>query len=397
MSEQQNKYNFQFIVITLITLTSVIGITSVPPSFPAIAEYFNVPLDKIGILMGIFTMPGILLTPLFGYLADKYSRRVILIPSLIIFALAGFACSFAESFETLVLFRGIQGIGTASLGALNISLIGDLYSKSEVGKYTGLNNMILSFGTAFFPVIGGALTLISWNTVFYLPLFAFIVVIFYILAFKNINLKSQNISFDTLLSSFRNSEFRLISLFNVLSYILVIGTVFTYLPFHLKYNYEMTSKDTGIYLFVMSISAAFTAFFLNKLIIRYTQKGILKIQFLTFAVVTIAIPFLNPNMIYGAVVLYGAAFGVGFPSMQYWVLQISTADNRASYTAMHRAITQVGQTAGPITFGFISASLSSHNSVNEIFYIGAALALITFIISLLLLKNNFNNSKEVRI
>lgn len=395
MPTQKESKNFQFYVITLITLASVLGITSVPPAFPAIAEYFNVPINKIGILMGVFTMPGIILTPIFGYLADKYSRQVILIPSLLIFAAAGLACAFANSFEMLLVFRTLQGVGTASLGSLNISLIGDTFEKDKIGKYTGLNNMVLSFGTALFPIIGGVLTLISWNTVFYLPLFAVLVAGFYIIAFKDANHRSQNITIKKILHGFKDKEFRKLSLFNILSYILVIGSVFTYLPFHLKYNYDMTSKDTGIYLFVMSLAAAISAFFLDKLIKKISEKGILKLQFLIFAVVTLLIPFLTPTTIYIAVIFYGAAFGVSLPSMQYWVLQISDSDNRASFTSIHRAISQLGQTVGPITFGFIASSLSLANSVDEIFYFGAGLALFSLIISLFILKNNSIINKGV--
>jgi len=395
MPTKKVSKNFQFYVITLITLTSVLGITSVPPAFPAIAEYFNVPINKIGILMGVFTMPGIILTPIFGFLADKYSRQVILIPSLLIFAAAGFACAFSNSFEMLLIFRTLQGVGTASLGSLNISLIGDIFEKNQIGKYAGLNNMVLSFGTALFPVIGGVLTLISWNTVFYLPLFSVLVVVFYIIAFKDTKSKSQNITIKKIVSGFKDKEFRKLSLFNILSYVLVIGSVFTYLPFHLKYNYNMTSKDTGIYLFIMSLAAAFSAIFLDKLIKAISEKGILKLQFLIFAIVTLLIPFLTPTTIYIAVIFYGAAYGVSLPSMQYWILQISNSENRASFTSIHRAISQLGQTIGPITFGFIASSLSLANSVDEIFYFGAGLALFSLILSIFILTNNSNINKGV--
>lgn len=394
MSPQKENKNFQFFVITLITLASVLGITSVPPAFPAIAEHFNVPIEKIGILMGVFTMPGIILTPIFGFLADKYSRKIVLVPALIIFAIAGYGCSLAESYEVLVLLRGIEGIGAASLGALNVSLIGDIYSKDKISKYAGYNNVVLSFGTAFFPMIGGFLTLISWNTVFYLPLFTLIVAFLFIIAFKNLNQKTENVSFKRILHSFKNEEFRKISIMNFLGYILLIGCLFTYIPFHFKYTFGFTSKEIGIYLSIMSLSAAFSSFFLHKAISLISEKGIMIVKFWVFFIVIFAIPFLSPTLIYFALSLFGMAFGLGFPGMQYWVLKISDNENRASMTSVHRAVSQLGQSLGPIFFGFFASIYASKDSVAEIFYLGAGIALLTLLITFFMLKQYIFNKQK---
>lgn len=396
MSTVKENKNFQFFVITLITLASVLGITSVPPAFPAIAEHFNLPIEKIGILMGVFTLPGIILTPFFGFIADKYSRHTILIPALIVFAIAGFACSFAQDFETLILFRFIEGIGVAPLGALNISLIGDSFKKDEISKFTGYNNTILSIGTASFPLIGGFLTAISWNTVFYLPLFTLIVAFLFILAFKARHKSINPITFNKFFDSFKIADFRKISVMNFLSYILLIGCLFTYIPFHLKYTYGFNSKDIGIYLFVMSISAAFSSFFLNKAIDFITEKGIMIFKYFIFTLVIASIPFLNKELIYVALALFGMSFGLGFPGMQVWILKISDDNNRASMISTHRAVSQIGQTIGPIFFGYFASIYASENSVQEIFFLGSIISILTFIITIFMLKEYiFNNKRDL--
>lgn len=395
MSTVKENKKFQFFVITLITLASVLGITSVPPAFPAIAEHFNLPIDKIGILMGVFTMPGIILTPIFGYLADKYSRHTILIPALIIFALAGFACTFAESFQTLVILRFIEGIGVAPLGALNVSLIGDVFDKKDTSRFTGYNNTVLSIGTASFPLLGGFLTAISWNTVFYLPLFTILVAILFTIAFKTKHVSNTSISFRNLLDSFKISDFRKISIMNFLSYILLIGCLFTYIPFHFKYQFGLTSKDTGLYLFVMSFSAAISSFFLYKVIDLISEKGIMIVKFFLFSVVFISLPLLTKEMIFPALALFGFAFGMGFPGLQYWILNISNDSNRASMISTHRAVSQIGQTVGPIVIGYYAANFAQPNSVVEIFELGAIISVFTLLISIFMLKKYiYNNIKE---
>ena len=388
MSTMKENKQFQFFVITLITLASVLGITSVPPAFPAIAQHFNVPIEKIGILMGVFAMPGILLTPLFGYLADKYSRHSVLIPCLITFAIAGFACTLAQDFNTLVILRFIEGIGVAPLGALNISLIGDIFEKKEMSKYTGLNNTILSIGTATFPLIGGFLTLISWKSVFYLPLFTLIVCALFIFAFKTKHQPVETITFKKISTAFKHKDFRKISIMNFLSYILLIGCVFTYIPFHLKYKFNLDSNDIGIYLFLMSFSAAISSYFLHKIIATLSESGIMVLKYFIFTIVIGSLPFASQYLIYPLLMLFGATFGLGFPNMQYLILKISDNNNRASMTSAHRAVSQIGQTIGPIFFGYFAANYASSNSVEEIFILGTIISLITLFITFFMLKQN---------
>ena len=388
MSTMKENKQFQFFVITLITLASVLGITSVPPAFPAIAEHFNIPIEKIGILMGVFAMPGIILTPLFGYLADKYSRHVVIVPCLIIFALAGFACTFAQDFNTLVLLRFIEGIGVAPLGALNISLIGDVFEKKDISKYAGYNNTILSIGTATFPMIGGFLTMITWKSVFYLPLFTLLVCVLFIIAFKTKHHPIESLTFKKLISTFKHKDFRKISVMNFLSYILLIGCVFTYIPFHLKYKFNLESESIGIYLFLMSFSAAISSYFLNKMIDFLSESGIMVLKYFIFTIVICSLPFASQLLIYPLLMLFGASFGLGFPNMQYWILKISDNSNRASMTSAHRAVSQIGQTIGPIFFGYFAAKYASINSVEEIFILGAIISLITLFITFFMLKQN---------
>ncbi len=153
-------------VIFGITLSAVMGVTTIAPALPSIAHSFEISADKIGLLITFFTLPGIFITPILGILADKYGRKVILVPSLFTFGIAGAACAYAVSFEQLLLFRVIQGMGSASLGALNLTLIGDLYSGNDRATAMGYNGSVLSIGTAVYPAIGGALAIAGWYYLF---------------------------------------------------------------------------------------------------------------------------------------------------------------------------------------------------------------------------------------
>ena len=146
-------------LIFLITLFAVMGVASIAPAFPQIIRYFHISEKQVGWLIAAFTLPGIFLTPVMGVLADRLGRKNILVPSLFLFALAGFTCMFIRDFEWLIAVRFLQGIGAASLGSLNITLIGDLYSGQQRVRAMGYNASVLSIGTASYPAIGGLLAI----------------------------------------------------------------------------------------------------------------------------------------------------------------------------------------------------------------------------------------------
>ena len=74
-------------IIFCVTLVGVMGVASITPAFPAIIRYFEITPLQVGWLIVVFTLPGVVLTPLTGILADRYGRKLILVPSLFLFGL----------------------------------------------------------------------------------------------------------------------------------------------------------------------------------------------------------------------------------------------------------------------------------------------------------------------
>ena len=155
-----------------VTLIAVMGVASIAPAFPKIMQDLHISAIGVGLLITVFTLPGIFLAPVLGVLADRYGRKKILVPALILFGLAGGGCALARNFSFLLVLRFIQGIGAASLGSLNATIIGDLFQGQARTKAMGYNASILSIGTAGYPAIGGALATFGWNFPFLLPLLA---------------------------------------------------------------------------------------------------------------------------------------------------------------------------------------------------------------------------------
>jgi MFS family permease len=110
-------------VVFAVTLMAVLETSSVTPAFPEIVQELGISSGQVGLLITVFTLPGVLLTSVWGVLSDRFGRRKILIPSLMLFGIAGGACAFVRDFELLLMLRAVQGVGAAALRAINVTML----------------------------------------------------------------------------------------------------------------------------------------------------------------------------------------------------------------------------------------------------------------------------------
>jgi EmrB/QacA subfamily drug resistance transporter len=103
----------------------------------------------------------------FGRLADIYGRKKIFSFGIVIFTVASFLCAVAFSSTTLIVFRIIQGIGSAMIFATGIAILTSVFPHRERGKVLGINVAAVYVGLSAGPFLGGFLTQhFSWRSVF---------------------------------------------------------------------------------------------------------------------------------------------------------------------------------------------------------------------------------------
>lgn len=104
---------------------------------PDIEHYFGINDEKSGLLQTVFICSYMFLAPVFGYLGDRYNRKVIMCFGITFWSLVTLASSFTpkEHFWALLLTRGLVGVGEASYSTIAPTIIADLYVK---GKRTNM-------------------------------------------------------------------------------------------------------------------------------------------------------------------------------------------------------------------------------------------------------------------
>ncbi len=366
-------------VIFGVTLTAVMGVSSIAPAFPSISRSLGVSGDKIGLLITFFTLPGIVLTPILGVLADRYGRKRILVPSLFLFGIAGTACAFATSFEQLLLFRVFQGMGSASLGALNLTLIGDLYSGNDRAKVMGYNGSVLSVGTALYPAIGGALALLGWHFPFFLSILAIPVGLFTLKFLRPSNLSggmNLNLYFNEIGSSLKSKKVFALFAGMFLTFIMLYGGYITFFTILLDERFGKSALMIGLILSSSSLITAVTSAQLGRLTLRFSETILIRIASILYFIIFLSIPFIS-NIWHFAlpIALFGVAQGINIPSILNLLTSHASKDYRAAFLSINWMVMRFGQALGPYLLGLVYL----HFSLDGTFYF-TALAAALFVL-----------------
>ncbi len=364
------------------TLVSIMGVSSIAPALPSISRSLNIPIDQIGLLITFFTIPGILFTPVLGVLADRYGRKRILIPSLFLFGIAGTACAFAVDFHQLLLFRFFQGLGSASLGVINLTLLGDLYNKRDRTTALGYNGGVLSVGTAIYPAIGGALTLLGWNYPFFLTLLAIPVGIFAATSLKTAQLdRSQKLgAYFQKIGSALKSKF-VIGLFIVmlLTFLMLYGGYITFLTILLDDRFGLSALMIGLLLSGSSILTGITSSQLGRLTLRFSEKYLILTAALLYMIFFLMIPQIQTTT--GFIIpiaLFGVAQGINIPSVLNLITGYAKKEYRAAFLSVNWMMMRTGQAIGPYILGLVYL----YFGIDGTFYSSAFVAFISLLIIL---------------
>jgi len=102
-----------------------------------------------------------------GRLSDLFGRKRAYVAGFVVFALASLGAGFSPDANVLILWRVLQGIGSAFLFANAAALVTDAFPAEQLGLAMGANTMVAAVGLVLGPVLGGALVAISWPWVFW--------------------------------------------------------------------------------------------------------------------------------------------------------------------------------------------------------------------------------------
>lgn len=107
-------------------------------------------------------------SPLYGKLSDLYGRKVMFQTAIAIFLVGSMLCGFAVNMGQLIAFRAIQGMGAGGLIVMALTIIGDVLSPRERGRYQGYMGSVFAVSSVGGPLLGGFIVdNLDWRWIFF--------------------------------------------------------------------------------------------------------------------------------------------------------------------------------------------------------------------------------------
>lgn len=128
-------------------------------------------LNSLAWVVTAYLLASTVSTPLYGKLGDLYGRKRVFQIAIVIFLIGSVLCGTAQDIGQLIAYRGIQGIGAGGLMVGAQTIIADVVSPRDRGKYQGYFGAVFGVTSVAGPLIGGFFTdFLSWRWVFYVNL-----------------------------------------------------------------------------------------------------------------------------------------------------------------------------------------------------------------------------------
>ncbi|WP_248924280.1 MDR family MFS transporter [Paenibacillus hamazuiensis] len=122
-------------------------------------------------VFSIYMLASTTVMPIFGKLSDLYGRRRMYLIGMGFFIAGSALCGLASNMTELIVFRGLQGIGGGALFPLALTIIGDVFTVEERGKFSGIFSGVFALSSIVGPAVGGFITEHwRWEWIFYINL-----------------------------------------------------------------------------------------------------------------------------------------------------------------------------------------------------------------------------------
>lgn len=155
--------------ITTGTFMANVDATAVTVALPAMAQEYGVQLDALQWVISAYFLAITAVLPVFGRLADMVGRKHVLNTGLAVFVIASLLVALAPTFQTLIAWRVLQGIGASMFMATIMATAVTTFPPEERGRVLGLLTSIVAAGTLLGPAVGGLLTdAFGWRSIFFI-------------------------------------------------------------------------------------------------------------------------------------------------------------------------------------------------------------------------------------
>ncbi|MEC0303993.1 MFS transporter [Terribacillus saccharophilus] len=350
------------VALASIPLIMTLGNSMLLPVLPLMEEELNITKLQSSFIITFYSIVAIIFIPIAGFLSDRFGRKAVILPSLVIAGAGGliagiFAVGSDSPYLWILIGRILQGIGVAGAAPVVLPLVGDMFEKDEdVSATLGIVETANTFGKVLSPVLGALLAGFLWYLPFYaIPVFCAISFLLVLFLIKKPKDDKKGNDFKTFLkntkATFHEHGGWLTATFLIgaILMFLLFGILF-YLSTVLEEKYGMHGILKGAVLAIPLAALCLASYLTGKWIKSNGKlmKWIIFTGVVVAGVVTIALYFSKGIVFMMAVFLIaGVGIGAGLPCLDSLVTSNMEKDVRGTITSLLSAMRYVGVAAGP--------------------------------------------------
>src|ERR1700742_173561 len=156
------------VVIASIMALNPLAMDMMLPALPNIASTFYIETaNRPQMILSTFLIGFGIGQFIMGPLSDRFGRRPVLVDGMVLYGIASLLAIMAQSFETLLLARALQGLGTSATRVIATSIVRDCYAGRRMASVMSLAMMVFIAVPVVAPSFGEAVMLFTqWRGIF---------------------------------------------------------------------------------------------------------------------------------------------------------------------------------------------------------------------------------------
>jgi len=391
----KNRKQWAIVSLASVPLIMTLGNSMLIPILPLMEDKLDISKLQSSYIITVYSVIAIIFIPLAGYLSDRYGRKKILIPALILTGIGGFVAGMAawkmsNAFTVILIGRILQGIGASGAMPIVLPLVGDMFHRDEEASATlGIIETANTVGKVLSPILGSALTAVIWFLPFFsIPVFCLVslfMVIFLIREKNDSNEEPLNFKkyWGLIKDVFRAHSRWLIAVFIIGAILMFIlfGFLF-YLSSILEDTFKIEGIKKGLLLAIPLLALSIASYITGRKI----KDNLQVMKWITFigivlAGISVAIISFTTHFIYLLIIflICGTGIGMALPCLDSLITKSIEKSIRGAITSLYSSMRFIGVAAGPP----VIALLMKQN----IFWIVAILSIFALIAGFLAFRN----------
>lgn len=157
--------------LMLATIMQVLDTTIANVALPSMRADLGASADTINWVLTSYIVASAIVTPLSGWMSERFGRKEVFIASVAGFVVTSMLCGIAWSLESMVFFRMAQGVFGAAIVPLSQTFLLDINPREKHGQAMAIWGAGIMVGPIIGPTLGGYLTeTLNWRWVFFINL-----------------------------------------------------------------------------------------------------------------------------------------------------------------------------------------------------------------------------------